>query len=68
MAASARRCVRCRQELPEGSGYCVACGCANEEALLERRVKATNAADDRIGFARIIGGILGAIGRIFRGR
>jgi hypothetical protein len=29
---STRNCTRCRQPLPEGTGYCVACGCTNDAA------------------------------------
>jgi len=29
---STRNCTRCRQPLPEGTGYCVACGCMNDSA------------------------------------
>ena len=29
---TARHCMRCRQALPEGSGYCVGCGCTNDTA------------------------------------
>lgn len=32
MTASPPACLRCRQTLPEGSGYCVACGCTNDSA------------------------------------
>jgi hypothetical protein len=35
---STPNCIRCQQPLPEGSGYCVACGCANEGQLDEKVV------------------------------
>lgn len=66
MAIDSRKCIRCRQALPEGSGYCVACGCSNEDALTARQVQVTNAAENRIGFARLLSGIFRAIGGIFR--
>jgi hypothetical protein len=31
------RCSRCRQPLPEGTSYCVACGC-NNEGLLDAKI------------------------------
>jgi hypothetical protein len=32
-ATSTRNCTRCRQPLPEGTGYCVACGCTNDGVM-----------------------------------
>jgi hypothetical protein len=49
------KCARCRQPLPEGSGFCVSCGHTNELALLERRVKVADAADKRLGWAKWLG-------------
>jgi len=40
-------CVRCRQPLPEGSYYCVACGCNNESALQDRMVDIGNQLESR---------------------
>ncbi len=37
-SSSSRSCVRCRHTLPEGSAYCVACGCHNEGLLDEKVV------------------------------
>ena len=62
------KCVRCRQPLPEGSGFCVACGFNNEAALIERKVKVVGQADDRIGFARSLSEIFRWVGGIFGGR
>jgi hypothetical protein len=62
------KCARCRQPLPESSGYCVSCGHTNELALLERRVKVVGQANDRIGVACALKNVLRAIGGIFRGR
>ena len=45
-------CVRCRQPLTEGSGFCVSCGHTNEAALVERQVKLVGQADERIGWAK----------------
>jgi hypothetical protein len=50
----AEKCVRCRQALPEGSSYCVSCGADNVEALLARRVEATQQADARISWLRFV--------------
>jgi hypothetical protein len=52
MSAEPQKCVRCRQPLQAGSGFCVACGHQNEAALIERRVKATEQADQRISWAK----------------
>jgi len=68
MSAEPAKCVRCRQPLPEGSGFCVSCGHNNEAALLERRTKVMGQADDRIGWAQRMTRLLGGLGRIFRGR
>ena len=67
MSAEPAKCVRCRQPLAEGSGFCVACGHNNEAALLERRVKVVGQADERIGWASRLKALTGAIGRVFRG-
>jgi len=67
-SAEPARCVRCRQPLPEGSGFCVACGFQNEAAMLERRVKVVGQADERIGFAQRLKALTSALGSILRGR
>jgi hypothetical protein len=36
MSMPPRTCTRCRQPLPEGSSYCVACGCTNESVDNEK--------------------------------
>lgn len=36
---STRTCIRCRQPLPDGTSYCVACGCANEGATDAKRAE-----------------------------
>lgn len=48
----AEKCVRCRQELPAGTSYCVGCGTDNVEALLARRVETVRQADARISWSR----------------
>jgi hypothetical protein len=60
------KCVRCRQPLPEGSGFCVTCGHLNENALIERQVKVMRQANDRIGFAQKFRDICRGIGGWFR--
>jgi hypothetical protein len=67
MSSQQNKCARCRQPLPESSGFCIACGHSNDLALLERKVKVTGQADDRIGFARALANVFRAIGGIFRG-
>ena len=55
--AAPQLCSRCRQPLPEGSGYCVACGCTNEFATQSRQASLNQQADNRIeaaGFWRKI--------------
>jgi hypothetical protein len=54
MSTEPQKCVRCRQPLAEGSGFCVSCGHNNEAATIERRVKVMGQADDRIGWAQRI--------------
>lgn len=39
-------CRRCLQPLPEGSGYCVACGCSNDAAY-ERLIENENKIESR---------------------
>lgn len=39
MSTSPRLCARCKSSLPEGSGYCVGCGCDNG-GVGEKLVKA----------------------------
>ena len=68
MSAEPVNCVRCRQPLAEGSGFCVACGHNNDAALLERRVKVVGQADERIGLAQRLKALTGALGSILRGR
>lgn len=34
-------CVRCRQPLPDGSMYCISCGCSNE-GVLEGKIETIN--------------------------
>jgi len=46
------KCVRCRQPLAEGSGFCVSCGHNNEAAMMQRAANVHMAADERIGRAR----------------
>ncbi len=41
-----RTCRRCLQPLPEGSGYCVGCGCSNDAAY-EQLIANENAIEDR---------------------
>jgi predicted amidophosphoribosyltransferase len=31
--AAPRLCIRCKQQLPEGTGYCIACGCTNDSVM-----------------------------------
>jgi hypothetical protein len=31
--APTRNCIRCKQPLPAGTGYCVACGCTNDGVM-----------------------------------
>jgi hypothetical protein len=68
MSTEPNKCVRCRQPLPEGSGFCVSCGHNNEAALIERRVKVVGQADARIGWARRMTDFLRGLGGIFRWR
>lgn len=42
-----RNCARCRQPLPDGSSYCVACGCNNEGLLDDKIVKVNNQLEAR---------------------
>ena len=41
------KCTRCRQPLPAGSYFCIACGCNNEVALDERIVDIGNQIETR---------------------
>jgi len=53
MPVSVLKCARCQQPLPEGSGFCVSCGCNNDMALLERQAKVgmdANRRIERLGF------------------
>jgi hypothetical protein len=52
MSTEPQKCVRCRQPLPAGSGFCVSCGHNNEAALLERQDKVLGKANDRIAWAQ----------------
>lgn len=38
---ASRNCVRCRTPLPDGSSYCVSCGC-NNEGLLDDKITTVN--------------------------
>jgi hypothetical protein len=38
-ATQTANCSRCRQPLPTGTSYCVACGC-NNEGLLDNKISA----------------------------
>ena len=40
------KCRRCQQVLPEGSGYCVACGCTNDVAY-EKLIDSENKMEQR---------------------
>lgn len=44
--AATRHCIRCQQQLPEGSGYCVACGCTNDTAY-EKMIANENRIESR---------------------
>jgi hypothetical protein len=33
-----RKCIRCQQPLPAGTGYCVACGCTNDSVMDDKYV------------------------------
>jgi hypothetical protein len=46
-SAAPPACVRCRQPLPQGSQFCVACGCSNEAAVDERIVDLGNQIESR---------------------
>jgi hypothetical protein len=59
-------CVRCRQPLPEGSGFCVSCGFNNEAALMARRVKVVEQADERIGWTKRLKDFTRGLGGLFR--
>jgi hypothetical protein len=48
MSKAVLKCARCQQPLPEGSGFCVACGCNNDLALMERNAKVSFDADKRV--------------------
>jgi hypothetical protein len=40
-------CSRCRQPLPAGTSYCVACGCNNESLLDSKRSTIGRQLEDR---------------------
>lgn len=40
-------CVRCRQSLPDGSQFCVACGFHNEDAVLANTVETVKRYEQR---------------------
>jgi hypothetical protein len=48
-----RTCRRCLQALPEGSGYCVACGCSNDAAY-ERLIENENKIENRRFWFRML--------------
>jgi hypothetical protein len=46
-ATNARNCIRCQSPLPDGSAYCVSCGCNNEGLLDDKLVKVNNQLESR---------------------
>ena len=58
------KCIRCGEPLPPGTGFCVACGCNNDSALLERRAAVEAEAHKRIERAKARGWFFRAL-RIF---
>jgi len=62
MSSEPLKCARCRQPLPEGSGYCVSCGCSNDFAVQQRRLNVNEQADKRIGWMKSIREALRGIG------
>jgi hypothetical protein len=67
MPTEPQKCTRCRQPLPEGSGFCVTCGHTNESAMMDRLAQTQFAIDkrqQRLGFWKSITDALSLL-RIF---
>jgi hypothetical protein len=56
-------CVRCRQTLPDGSQYCVACGFFNEDAVIGKTLDTIHKFEQRLMWYRFTAWL----GRLFRG-
>jgi hypothetical protein len=60
-------CRRCQQPLPQGSGYCVACGCTND-AVYEKLIANENQIEKRRFWMKVWAslGNIALISRLFR--
>ena len=64
MNVQSKNCLRCKQPLPEGTGYCSACGLNLGDAQ-SRQFKLEREADARIDLARRFRGVFRAGGYFF---
>ncbi|HEY2412263.1 MAG TPA: hypothetical protein VGI40_08475 [Pirellulaceae bacterium] len=52
MSTESLKCARCRQPLPQGSGFCVSCGHNNDTALIKKSLKVAGEAEKRLTWAQ----------------